>query len=80
MHRHLFEGLNGHRGGVIWFTGLPGSGKTTLADALQKMLLELGIRCVVMDGIMQGDGPAAFSTSRLYGAVCEVLVGGMYAA
>lgn len=50
MHRHLFETLNGHRGGVIWFTGLPGSGKTTLADALQKMLLELGIRCVVMDG------------------------------
>lgn len=50
MHRHLFEILNGHRGGVIWFTGLPGSGKTTLADELQKMLLQLGIRCVVLDG------------------------------
>lgn len=34
----------------FWFTGLPGSGKTTLAVALDKELLKRGYTTVVLDG------------------------------
>jgi adenylylsulfate kinase len=36
-------------GFVIWFTGLPASGKTTLASAVQQRLAEGGVHCVLMD-------------------------------
>jgi len=45
-----WERLNGHRGAVIWFTGLSGSGKSTIARALEEALFERGIRCYVLDG------------------------------
>lgn len=50
------ESLNGHRGGVLWFTGLSGAGKSTLADALEKRLFTEGIRTYILDGdnIRQG--------------------------
>ena len=35
-------GLLGARGGTVWFTGLPGAGKTTIASALELRLLERG--------------------------------------
>jgi len=35
---------------VIWFTGLPCSGKTTLALALEKSLFSKGYLCQVLDG------------------------------
>lgn len=38
------------RGCVVWFTGLPSSGKSTLAEALQKRLLRLGRNVFVLDG------------------------------
>ncbi|BCU06873.1 adenylyl-sulfate kinase [Allochromatium tepidum] len=44
------ERLNGHRGCVIWLTGLSGSGKSTLANVLDHMLSERGIRTAVLDG------------------------------
>ena len=44
------ERLNGHRGGVLWFTGLSGSGKSTLANALEKRLYIMGIRTYLLDG------------------------------
>ncbi len=44
------ELLNGHRGGVLWFTGLSGSGKTTLAKELQKRLFARGYQVYVLDG------------------------------
>ncbi len=40
----------GHRGGVIWLTGLSGAGKSTLAMNLQRRLFELGWRAYVLDG------------------------------
>ena len=51
--RELF---NGHKGKVIWFTGLSGSGKTTIANALEKKLYAIGMRTYVLDGdnIRQG--------------------------
>jgi bifunctional enzyme CysN/CysC len=42
--------VNGHRGGVIWFTGLPGSGKTTLAFELEQRLFAEGFQVFVLDG------------------------------
>ncbi|RIY41553.1 sulfate adenylyltransferase subunit CysN [Neopusillimonas maritima] len=50
------ERLNGHPGKVIWFTGLSGSGKSTIANALEKQLHEQGRRTYILDGdnIRQG--------------------------
>lgn len=45
--RHL---RNGHRGAVVWLTGVPGSGKTTLAKALERQLFEKHIQVFVLDG------------------------------
>lgn len=44
------ERLNGHRGVVIWFTGLSGSGKSTIACAVESRLHQLGCRTYVCDG------------------------------
>ena len=35
---------------TVWFTGLPSSGKTTIAHALEKRLLDAGLRVEVLDG------------------------------
>ncbi|HVU35989.1 MAG TPA: adenylyl-sulfate kinase [Opitutaceae bacterium] len=42
--------LLGHRGAVIWLTGLSGAGKSTLATALEQRLLTAGIVPVILDG------------------------------
>lgn len=44
------ESLNGHRGCVIWFTGLSGSGKSTVANVVEQKLYERGIRSFLLDG------------------------------
>ncbi|NMG44851.1 sulfate adenylyltransferase subunit CysN [Aromatoleum toluvorans] len=44
------ERLNGHQGKVIWFTGLSGSGKSTIANALEKELHAQGRRTYILDG------------------------------
>jgi len=41
---------NGHRGGVLWLTGLSGSGKSTLAMALERHLFDRGRQVYVLDG------------------------------
>jgi bifunctional enzyme CysN/CysC len=45
--RHL---RHGHRGAVVWLTGIPGSGKTTLARSLERQLFERHIQVFVLDG------------------------------
>ena len=42
--------LLGHRGAVIWMTGLSGAGKTTLAQALERRLLHAGLLPTILDG------------------------------
>jgi bifunctional enzyme CysN/CysC len=42
--------LKGQKSAVIWFTGLSGSGKSTIASALEKRLFELGRHTYVLDG------------------------------
>ncbi len=44
------EQRNGHRGGVLWFTGLSGAGKSTLAVAVEQRLFNLGWQVYVLDG------------------------------
>ncbi len=44
------ERRNGHRGCVLWFTGLSGSGKSTVANEVDRILLERGIHTQLLDG------------------------------
>lgn len=44
------ENLSGHRGCVVWFTGLSGSGKSTVANAVDAKLHAAGVRTYVLDG------------------------------
>ncbi len=41
---------NGHRGGVLWFTGLSGAGKSTIAMAVERELFRRGFQVYVLDG------------------------------
>jgi adenylylsulfate kinase len=42
--------LNNHKPVILWFTGLPASGKSTFANALEEALYKRGIRTYVLDG------------------------------
>jgi adenylylsulfate kinase len=44
------EAQNGHRGAIIWLTGLSGAGKSTLAHAVEEALHQRGCRTFVFDG------------------------------
>lgn len=44
------ESLNQHKGAVLWFTGLSGSGKSTIAKQLERILYERGIHTMFLDG------------------------------
>ena len=44
------EALHGHKGAVVWFTGLSGSGKSTIAGALEEELHRLGVSTWLLDG------------------------------
>jgi adenylylsulfate kinase len=48
--RRQREALNGHRGIVVWFTGLSGAGKTTLALAVETRLVQARCHTFVLDG------------------------------
>ncbi len=41
---------SGHRGGVLWFTGLSGAGKSTLAMEVEQRLFQMGYQVYVLDG------------------------------
>ncbi len=41
---------SGHRGGVLWFTGLSGSVKSTLATELERRLFNIGYNVFMLDG------------------------------
>lgn len=42
--------LMGHKGAILWFTGLSGSGKSTIANTVDHMLYEMGKHSYVLDG------------------------------
>lgn len=44
------EGLNGHKGCVIWFTGFSACGKSTVSNLVDHKLHSRGLRSFVLDG------------------------------
>ena len=40
----------GHKSGVVWLTGLSGSGKSTIANQVERMLFQQGYRVSILDG------------------------------
>lgn len=57
IHRHVHTvdkqaraSLKGHTGRVLWLTGLSGSGKSTVANALEQTLHRQGIHTFILDG------------------------------
>lgn len=42
--------LNGHGSAILWFTGLSGAGKSTVAHAVEKRLYDMGCHSFVFDG------------------------------
>ncbi|MFM7520766.1 MAG: adenylyl-sulfate kinase [Planctomycetota bacterium] len=50
VSREERERLAGHRGGVVWFTGLSGCGKSTVANLVDQRLHARGVRSFVLDG------------------------------
>jgi bifunctional enzyme CysN/CysC len=50
VNRQAREALNGHRSAVLWFTGLSGSGKSTIANLVERELHERGVRTFLLDG------------------------------
>ncbi len=50
VERTSYEERHGHKGAVLWLTGLSGAGKSTLAKALEERIFERGHAAVVLDG------------------------------
>ena len=50
MTRQEKESLLGQRGVMVWFTGLSGSGKSTVAMGVERELHARGILCRILDG------------------------------
>ncbi len=48
--REQREARNGHRAAVLWFTGYSGSGKSTIAQHLERRLFEAGCLTMLLDG------------------------------
>lgn len=44
------EQLHGHQAAVLWFTGLSGSGKSTVAGLTEQLLYELNVSTFLLDG------------------------------
>lgn len=50
ISKHDRNNLNNHESGLLWFTGLPSSGKSTIAHFVEKELFRRGMRTYVLDG------------------------------
>ena len=50
VSREQREAAQGHGAAVVWFTGLSGSGKTTVAREVERRLFERGVQTMLLDG------------------------------
>jgi bifunctional enzyme CysN/CysC len=50
IDRDAHARLKGHQPCVVWFTGLSGAGKSTIANAVEKKLHALGVHTTMLDG------------------------------
>ncbi|MAQ94206.1 MAG: bifunctional sulfate adenylyltransferase subunit 1/adenylylsulfate kinase [Rhodothermaceae bacterium] len=48
--REQREAAQGHQAAVLWFTGLSGSGKTTVAREVERRLFDAGVKTMLLDG------------------------------
>ena len=64
VNREDRERAHGHKGAVIWFTGLSASGKSTIAHVVEKQLHERGCSTYVLDGDNVRHGLCADLTFR----------------
>ncbi|HRV81300.1 MAG TPA: adenylyl-sulfate kinase, partial [Planctomycetota bacterium] len=48
--REARSSMSGHKPGVLWFTGVSGSGKSTIANIVESKLHALGVRTYLLDG------------------------------
>ena len=51
-----WEKRNGHKGAVIWLTGLPSSGKTTISTAIEQKLFKANVHVFRLDGDKMREG------------------------
>ena len=58
------EKLNGHRGCVLWFTGLSGCGKSTVANVVDHKLHQLGVHTFLLERIAFHGTPTFKSRPR----------------
>lgn len=64
VSRERREKQNGHRSLVLWFTGLSGAEKSTLAHAVEERLHQMGCRTFVFDEIMSATDLIKISVSQ----------------
>jgi bifunctional enzyme CysN/CysC len=50
VDKEAHAGLKGHRPCVVWFTGLSGAGKSSIANLVEKRLHALGVHTTLLDG------------------------------
>ena len=50
VDKALRVGMNGHRAAILWFTGLSGSGKSTIANIVERELHAQGVHTYMLDG------------------------------
>ncbi|MCB9138357.1 MAG: sulfate adenylyltransferase subunit CysN [Caldilineaceae bacterium] len=50
INRQMREERNGHKAAVLWFTGLSGSGKSTVARQLERRLFSMNVKTFFLDG------------------------------
>jgi len=50
VDRQVRAAAYGHRGAILWLTGLSGSGKSTIGHRVERMLVERGAFAYVLDG------------------------------
>jgi len=50
VNKNARNKLSGHPSKIVWFTGISGSGKSTIANALEKKLYHMDIRTYILDG------------------------------
>lgn len=50
LDRSQREARNGHQAAVVWLTGLSGSGKSSIAHGVERVLHQAGFQTVVLDG------------------------------
>lgn len=82
LDRNVRAQKNGHYGGVFWFTGLSGAGKSTIAMEVERVLFDKGYHTYVLDGdnVRHGlNGDLGFSPEdraeniRRVGEVCNLM-------